>query len=304
MTDPQIFKLSVRRKDTDQGGDVEPEVRDLDNLKGSMARYILLLVHGFNNSRQDAEQSYGKFLNNILPGLRRSKVAPDAIAEFQWPGDVSMGFWPRAIDYPIDIRQALLAAQRLATFLATLPIPGRGATSVRITFVGHSLGCRLILEALGNLLPARNAPGVETIGLMAAAAPVDLVRRGARLFATANPPRQAIKFCSEADSVLQFAFPLGQFLARQYQIEPQNYLEAIGRFGNPDEYGSRLPRPNNSHGSYWNDQVVADVMLAHIDPTQRQSAPAAEIGARALPPGAPLATRNLSQRDLPAQRRV
>ena len=162
----------------------------------------------------------------------------------------------------------------------------------------------MILESLANLLPIGNAPGVETIGLMAAAAPVELVRRGARLFATANPPRQAIKFCSEADIVLQFAFPLGQFLAHQDQIEPQNYFEAIGRFGNPDEFGSRLPRPNNQHGSYWGDQVVADVMLAHIDPIQHQPVPATEIGARALPPAAPLATRDLSKRDLPAQRRI
>src|SRR4051812_19312340 len=122
MAEPRIFRLSVRQKNVDQGGDVTAEVLDPDKLKGSMSRYILLLVHGFNNSRPEAEASYGKFLNNILPGLRRSNAAPDAIAKFQWPGDVSMGFWPRAIDYPNDITQARLAAGLLAAFLAQLPI--------------------------------------------------------------------------------------------------------------------------------------------------------------------------------------
>jgi esterase/lipase superfamily enzyme len=290
---PRTFELSVRINDS--GGEVAAEVKDVDRLLGSGSRHILLLVHGYNNSRNDADESYQIFIDNILPKMQNRNVTPDAIAKFQWPGDESTVFGT-TVGYPFDINHALVAATRLATFLKKLPIPNQGAASVRVTFVGHSMGCRLILEALGRMTSG-NVPGIEVVGLMAAASPVDFVKRSGRLFATGNPPRQMLKFCSEQDLVLQFGFPLGEWLAYQYQIENNNYSEAIGRYGHPDEFGARFPRPNG-HSDYWKDQTVVDIVLKTIDATLPTMLPQAEIAERSLPPENEIAERNLPRRTM------
>jgi hypothetical protein len=294
---PATYRLSVR-VNRDQGGPVAAAMVDGDRLAASGALHILLLVHGFNNSRQDAEKSYAIFSNHILPGLTRSRVGPDAIAQFHWPGDESVGFLPRAVGYATDLERAFTAAQRLAQFLATLTRLRGGETPLNITFVGHSLGCRLILESLRQL-PAASAPNVPVIGLMAAAVPVELAKRGTPIFRTGNPPRQLLKFCSEADEVLYLAFPLGQYAAYQSGVESAAYGEAMGRFGNPDEFGARSKRPGNGHSDYWKDSVVVDIMLAHIDPTLRQLPPVADTSERSLAREAALPERSLPGRNAP-----
>jgi esterase/lipase superfamily enzyme len=290
---PPVYRLSVRIN-PDQGGPVAAAVVDQDGLLRSSARYVLLLVHGFNNSRSDAETSYRIFTTHIRPGLERSRVAPDAIAQFHWPGDESMGILPRATGYARDFRRALDSAMRLAKFLEGLTATRTGTSPLRITLLGHSLGCRLILEALST--PSNTPPAIEIIGLMAAATPVDLARKGGALFGTAKPPRQVLKFCSEQDQVLHLAFPLGQ-IAALATGETSTNLEAIGRFGHPIEFGLRSPRPKNGHSDYWPDQVVADIMLSQIDPTMRQLTPPAEIPDRKLLSGARQEARQLLTRD-------
>jgi esterase/lipase superfamily enzyme len=269
-------------------------MNDQDGLRMSSAQYILILVHGFNNSRSDAETSYGIFTDHILPGLQRSRVGPDAIAQFHWPGDESVGLLPRAAGYATDVSRAFTAAKRLAEFLAQLAALRSDTAPLRVTFVGHSLGCRLILEALNQL--SSGAPTIEVIGLMAAAAPVNLTRRDAALYQTGRAPRQVLKFCSEQDQVLHLAFPLGQFAAFTSGIETANYTEAIGRFGHPNEFGVRSPRPNNGHSDYWKDTVVVDIMLGQIDAKERQLPAPAELMDRRMATAAGPADRALPTR--------
>jgi hypothetical protein len=96
------------------------------------------------------------------------------------------------------------------------------------------------------------------------------------------------KFYSEQDRVLQVAFPLGQWLAYQWQIEDNNYIEAIGRYGHPPEFGDGR-QTSNHHGQYWNDQNIAAYLVELIDPAtrtdlqQRSLVPPWEIGGRSLP---------------------
>ncbi len=287
---PRLFKLSVR---VDGSSGVAPAVRDPDGLKNSGSHHILLLVHGYNNSYDDAQESYGKFIDNLQQELARSRAAPDAIAKFHWPGDESTFFGTTA-GYAFDINHARDAAQRLATYLTGLPIPG--TASLRITIVGHSMGCRLILEALGRM---PNAPAISLVGLMAAASPVDFVKRGARLFRTGNPPRRMLKFFSERDIVLQIAFPLGQWQAFQLQIEDDNYSKAVGRHGHPAEFGSPV-QTENGHSKYWGDDEIAAKMVRQIDATIPAPIPVAAVPARTLPPVAELAGRSLPRRALPS----
>jgi hypothetical protein len=163
--------------------------------------------------------------------------------------------------------------------------------------VGHPMGCRLILEALGRVGTA-SVPGIAIVGLMAAASPVEFVRRNGRLFCTGSPPRQMLKFFSEQDFVLQIGFPLGQWLAFQWQIEDGNYAEAIGRFGHPDEFGS-AQRTRNGHSDYWSDAKIVSFLVQQVDASTRTQLASAEMPERALQPAAALAARSLPSRTAP-----
>jgi esterase/lipase superfamily enzyme len=289
---PRKFELSVRiAGSSDVAGSVDDQ-----GLSRRDPHHILLLVHGYNNSHDAAETSYQLFVDNMRKAFgERTSSAPDTIAKFHWPGDEST-MLGTTVGYPLDIRHARDAAQRLAIYLARLPVPGSGA-SRRITIVGHSMGCRLILEALGQV-SATSVPSIAIVGLMAAASPVDFVRRNGRLFRTGNPPRRMVKFFSEQDLVLQVGFPLGQWLAFQWQIEDDNYVEAIGRFGHPDEFGSPQ-RTRNGHSDYWGDQKIVTFLVQQIDATTRTQLAAAETPSRGLQPASKLAARGLATRTAP-----
>src|SRR6185369_5317013 len=88
------------------------------------------------------------------------------------------------------------------------------ALATEIIFVAHSLGCRVVLEALRELLDGR-APDAEShrvpgVCLMAAAVPTFMVDGNARLAGAAMVPRASYVLHSRADMVLRFTFPSGQ----------------------------------------------------------------------------------------------
>jgi esterase/lipase superfamily enzyme len=281
---PREFKLSVRAAN----GDVADTVSD-DGMSASNTGHILLLVHGYNNSEADATSSYKIFIDDMQKafGKRTSTLAPDTVAKFHWPGDQSTALGT-TVGYPFDITHARDSARVLARYLARLPVLGSGA-SRRITIVGHSMGCRLIFEALGQLRPA-SVPGIEIVGLMAGASPIDFVKRSGRLFRTGSPPRRMLKFYSEQDRVLQVGFPLGQWLAYQWQIENDNYSEAVGRYGHPPEFGTSR-QTTNRHGQYWSDGKIAAFLVEQIDAATRT-----ELQQRALTPPAQISERSLPTR--------
>jgi esterase/lipase superfamily enzyme len=290
---PKTFRLSVR-VNANHGGRVDAAVQDLDNLKGSGFRFAMILVHGFNNSAQEARDSYRIQFGLLVDDLKRSRIAPDAVAEFQWPGDEEV-VGPNALGYATDIQRALDSAQRFAAFLADIGAPAQGAPAVKLALVGHSLGCRLIIEALAGL-PARNAPTFDVISLMAAALPVELVDRGRRLSPTQRLARRLLKFYSENDDVLHYAFPLGQRWASIRRIESAYYAEAVGRSGDPRQFGTGFDQKPNGHSDYWRDPRAAGTLLETIDPTLWQPPEPERISDRPLPARPEIVARSLPGR--------
>lgn len=285
------IELSVRMA---SGDEVAPAIAGEERLRNSDASHILFLVHGYNNSHKDAEDSYKLFIDNLLESIRRggSRNGPDLVAKFHWPGDVSTMLGTTA-GYPLDITNARTAAERVAALFNRLV---RARPALRITLVGHSMGCRLILEALKRHGQQQLA-AVGVVGLMAAASPVEFCERNGRLFPTGQPPRHMLKFFSEQDSVLQFAFPLGQWLAYQWQIEDDNYSRAMGRHGDPPEFGRTISRPQNKHGDYWRDDAIPRHIMLAIDPTTRLDTAGHELASRSLNTDDRLVARSLPSRE-------
>ncbi len=260
---PQTFELSVRTRD--RGGPVRSSVSDSGRLASSGARHLLILVHGYNNTRSEADGSYREFLGGLVKSLRKSRVAPDAVVFFQWPGDTAIGpmKWFDRAGYPFDIARARTSADRLTDYLASFPSPTSAPSSLKITIVAHSLGCRLSVEML-NQLPRQTSQSLEVIHLMAAAVGTRMFSNGAITLPGAISQKIS-KLFSTADFVLHRVFPLGQAVAFPI-IERFPYHEAVGRFGNPPGLGSAFAT-NNQHNEYWGDTYAADLLISHIDPT-------------------------------------
>lgn len=199
--------------------------------------------------------------------------------------------------YDTDLYNARQSSHRLADFLIGLR---RAPTSpLKVTFLGHSMGCRLILETLA-LLADETSLQIEVVVLMAAAVPVDLVKapetkppkEAGRLGPTFKAGRRILKFFSGRDLALRLGFPRAQRVAYWREIEPDYYDEAVGLRGNPKRMGED-EETTNRHKDYWTDKRIAEKYQAAIDSTYRE-----------LPPPRELDRRELESRDGIAPRRL
>jgi hypothetical protein len=281
---PPRISVSVRDSSYQRGGPVVPYRLSSTDIVGPIsaacvARYphVLLLVHGYNNTQQDAAAAYDAIAANLdSAGLFAAGDAPKAILGFHWPGNVAVVQSVDFLDvlgYPQDIAQALAAAVELEKFLSD--VLSWGGQLQQISVICHSLGSRLLLEALARLGPSRFT---QLIALLAAALPVDLVdaSRGtaATLAATGDPPREIRKYHSWIDWVLTLGFPAGQSLAFIDGIEKAEYVEAVGAFGDPASFGVEPPYTGlHFHSDYWGNGDIAADIAGSIAPTCRVTLP-------------------------------
>lgn len=252
------IQLSVREKDS--GGPVASVVTL--NPSGSQLDgndQVLILIHGFDNSFTDAVNSYNTFLGHLSTDF---PTYFGQVAEFYWPGD-SLIRIISVLSYPAQIQPAIDSAQRLSTYLWNLKGARNGP--MEISFVGHSLGCRVVLELLA-LWTGGMPPNIRlgTVVLMAAAVLVKHVDQGGQLRAAATLADDEVVLCSKGDPVLHWAFPLGESVARE-----GFFPTAVGRFGGPNQtWGASLPmfdsgRPY-THGSYWPGDESANAVAVAL----------------------------------------
>jgi hypothetical protein len=150
-------------------------------------RNLLFIVHGFN-----VNFAAGARMNDRL-GALLDLAAGDLAIGVLWPGD---SFIP-VIDYPFEGNVAITAGKAIAAFCRTY-----FASAHSFSFASHSLGARVVLQALLGLdRPARS------VTLMAGAVNQScLVEEYAA--AARNAGRLAV-LASKGDHVLKLAFPLG-----------------------------------------------------------------------------------------------
>lgn len=182
---------------------------------------ITFLVHGYNVSRPQGRESLLRLARALQPAVH------GALAGVLWPGD----HWARAASYPFEGRDADDAGRRLAEFLAR--DVRRGA---ELSFVAHSLGARVAMEAIRHLDPA--AFPVRQVCLLAAAIDDFSVAapRGYRP-AVEKADRVAV-LASRKDRVLRLAYPAGDLLQAFLFFWREESGLALGYHG---------PRPRGAH---------------------------------------------------------
>lgn len=166
---------------------------------------LLLLVHGYNDPIADAAQSYRawKQLQVDLGGIPLRNV----VAVY-WPGSN----WERFAVYIQAVSTAKEAARRLATELRHA---AAGIGLLRVRIVAHSLGSRLVVEMMEELREqAEPRLVVERLVVMAAAVPTRRLAPGQVLRDGLDGTGVSfLSLFSGDDSVLRFAFPIGESLA-------------------------------------------------------------------------------------------
>jgi pimeloyl-ACP methyl ester carboxylesterase len=196
----------------------------------------VLFVHGYNNSHEEARVGYARF----RWWLEQHGANP-RVLEFHWPGDsVPLLGWA---SYWRQVRGAKKCGALLARW-----IERDTPRFSRFILVGHSMGCRLILEMLETLDPKVRRERIEGICLMAAAVPVNAIENRELGPRTDDNARWRILY-SGGDYVLMLAFRAGQPAAGDSIVS-----KAVGFCGEP-KYRWRLQDDCEELCEHWNNKA-------------------------------------------------
>jgi len=233
----------------------------LDDLQSYIhARDVLIATHGFNVNRQDgiAHLSYWQTL------LGPTSI-PGAFVGLLWPGDSES---LHALSYPEEPRNAMEAGNKVAQF-----IDDYFADAASVSFVSHSLGARVVLQAISQMTRR-----TRRLILMAGAISDHCLTQD--FVSVAGKVDVISVLASKKDEVLRWAFPIGDLAAEIIDHDHPWWESALGRFGptpRPEHYRSPCQIPNGwdfGHGNY----------LQNDPPAQRTILPPTDVPRDGPPP--------------------
>jgi pimeloyl-ACP methyl ester carboxylesterase len=254
----QAAQISVRQPNTPSGGGLAGEVR-LESGFIDGHNEVLILIHGYNNDQDSAHYEYEIFLSHLGAKFASYTGQP---AEFYWPGDTPNRI-VSTLSYPNQIHPAIQSGGMLADYLQGRFGPQGGP--VVINLVGHSLGCRVVLELLARWtggVPPNIRLGV--VALMAAAVLVRHADAGGQLRAASTLSSKSFVLYSQGDSVLRWTFPLGETVAGE-----GDFPSAVGLNGDPSNtWYARLAMAEDgtayNHLSYWEGESAAAAIASAL----------------------------------------
>src|SRR5581483_6449595 len=186
-------------------------------------------------------------------------AAADLFIGVLWPGD----YWLPVVNYPFEGAVSMDCGRRLADFCDQ-----RLAAAASLSFASHSLGARLVLEAVKHL--GRRA---RALCLTAGAINNDCL---ATEYGDATDNATAVALlASRADHVLRLAFPLGDVVADLLHDDHTPFESALGYSG------PRLPAPPPV-AAPWQIPDIAGYDHGDYLPTAGQATPAPDARCRAV----------------------
>lgn len=181
---------------------------------------VLFGVHGFNVKMEDAVRAFFR-----LEPLLELSPSSDIFIGVLWPGD----FWIPGINYPFEGADAMDCGRRLAAF-CNRELPAAASFS----FLSHSLGARLVLEAIKHLNRR-----TRSVALTAAAIKRDCLSGE---YASAFSKADIIAvLASRKDKVLKLAFPVGDSFMSLFSRDRTSPQIALGYEGPPGAIGATVP---------------------------------------------------------------
>jgi hypothetical protein len=247
--------LELIFRDRREGGGVLDPAKLGGIAEARNRRACLVMVHGFNNNDGEAAVAYEGFRQRQLEAFTELSAIDlnRRLADAFWPGDADWGFFD-LVDFGVYSRavgHARLTAARMCELLDSMP------SLLEVEFMGHSLGCRIILETLEILRQRRYGPVVRRVCLMAPAVPMEMLEPGGKyhglLAKLAADGTRMLVLHSREDRVLHLAFGAGQALAGP----DERSVRALGREGPspllPGYHATLDDRQMSgaNHGDYW-----------------------------------------------------
>jgi pimeloyl-ACP methyl ester carboxylesterase len=248
-----FLELGFREKR--EGGGVLDPGRFAGIPEGRNRRSCLVMVHGFNNNDGEAAIAYDGFRQRQLEEYGDIDVADldRRLGDAFWTGDADWGLFD-LLDFGV-YSQAVGNARRTAAELRELLL--KMPSLIEAEFIGHSLGCRLILETLELFRQNQDGPAIRRVCLMAPAVPMEFLEPGGRyhglLAELSMKGTRVLVLHSRQDRVLQLAFAAGQATAGP----DERSTRALGREGPnplmPGYHGSldEMQMGGANHGDYW-----------------------------------------------------
>ncbi len=234
----------------------------LEDIRG---RHVLIGTHGFDVNREDGIACLSNW-----EGLLQF-TSPAVFVGLLWPGD-SIGL--RGLDYPQEPKIADDAGQLIAPFLDA---NFQGAASV--SFVSHSLGARVVLEAISHM----NLP-VRRLLLMAGAIDDDCF--DTEFEVVAAKVEKISVLASKRDKVLSLAFPLGDLAGGIIAAGHPWWHSALGRTGPSVSSLANFQAPfeipdnwNFDHGNYLGINPPPAPVLPLLTDLPPNGAPVPALGA-------------------------
>jgi esterase/lipase superfamily enzyme len=213
-------------------------------------REILFATHGFNVSYRAGIE--------VLSQLELDLALPPSFSfvGILWPGD----WWIPAVNYPSEADDAVACGRGVARFANDKLGAARA-----ISFLSHSLGGRLVLEATRGLArPARE------VCVLAAA--VDDECLGTAQYAAARQNAERISvLASRSDVVLRFAYRIGDFLSDLlWRDDDSPWNAALGYHGprpaglDHVAHGQISDQAGYGHGDYLRYPNATDAKTGHV----------------------------------------
>jgi hypothetical protein len=202
----------------------------------------ILLVHGFNVSGAKAVRklnAFRRYLADAFPPLA------DETFTSHWPGRHALA----GAAYPFVIKSAKLTA---ATFALALERWHAEPGKRELVIVAHSLGCRMVLEALKLVDPSVDLHKL-TVVLMAAAVPNEMLAPGKALAGALARPARLYMLHSRRDAVLAGVFRVGQTLAREGVLPTAAGLNGC----RVSPHVVNRDMSPHGHADYWDDASTA-----------------------------------------------
>ncbi|HSX13374.1 MAG TPA: alpha/beta hydrolase [Chlamydiales bacterium] len=163
------------------------------NISHFANKKVLLLIHGYNNTTEEAQQSYfavSKKMGKLIG--KDGKSSYDAMIHYFWPGDQKLSAYSNAEK---NAKNPMLR-DRLALTLSAL---SHSASCVDV--IAHSMGNRVLLEALSHTLE-RHSPIIRNFYSFAAAVDDDSIETGNEYAIGAALCKSIYVFHSDVDIAL------------------------------------------------------------------------------------------------------
>jgi pimeloyl-ACP methyl ester carboxylesterase len=230
-----------------------------------LAQPICLFVHGYNVEEPRALRS----IRDLLRTMADQRCLPSVLSSGLW-----VVFWRgyketaghelsalSPLTYSRHVRPAMDSGRALARYLLDLARVQPPQTP-QIHVIGHSLGCRVVLEMLkecerSGLLRREHFP---TVTLLAAAVPTYMLESPALLQRGALLPAKTSVLYSRRDYILsRVIFGSGQWLAGEGVLPT-----AVGRTGDPPSFWDDPIETRNGHSGYFTDTRTANALASTL----------------------------------------